>query len=130
MYSALTDRVPKLSMTEDDIKLRAQSLTDTDLQDKQNGRKNFSLSLSLSLSHSLSILVAMFSALTGRVPKISITEDEIRVKLRAQSLTVSDLLDKKNGNISLFTSLSLSVYLFLSSSFLIQILRIHIMVDS
>ena len=45
MFSALSDRIPKLSMTEDEIKLRAQSLTDTDLQDKQNG--NLSLSLSL-----------------------------------------------------------------------------------
>ena len=42
MFSALSDRIPKLSMTEDEIKLRAQSLTDTDLQDKQNG--NLSLS--------------------------------------------------------------------------------------
>ena len=88
MFSALNDRVPKLSMTEDDIKLRAQSLTDTDLQDKQNGRPKF---LSCSLSHSLSFLVAMFSALTDRVPKISMTEDEMRVKLRAQSLTDTDL---------------------------------------
>ncbi|KAJ8319803.1 hypothetical protein KUTeg_001390 [Tegillarca granosa] len=32
------DRQPRLSMTEKEIKLKAQPLTDTDLQDKQNGR--------------------------------------------------------------------------------------------
>lgn len=37
LYSGLTERRPVLSMTEDQIKLRAQPLTDTDLQDKQTG---------------------------------------------------------------------------------------------
>lgn len=36
-FSGLTDRPPRLSMTEKEIKSRAQPLTDTDLQDKQNG---------------------------------------------------------------------------------------------
>ena len=36
--SALLDRTPKLSLTEEEIKIRAQSLTDTDLQDKQAGK--------------------------------------------------------------------------------------------
>eukprot|EP00105_Crassostrea_gigas_P034556 XP_019918704.1 PREDICTED: uncharacterized protein LOC105318101 isoform X1 [Crassostrea gigas] len=38
LYSGLTERRPVLSMTEDQIKLRAQPLTDTDLQDKQTGQ--------------------------------------------------------------------------------------------
>ncbi|XP_061163432.1 uncharacterized protein LOC133172537 [Saccostrea echinata] len=38
LYSGLTERRPVLSMTEDEIKLRAQPLTDTDLQDKQTGQ--------------------------------------------------------------------------------------------
>nr|XP_022338684.1 uncharacterized protein LOC111134145 isoform X2 [Crassostrea virginica] len=38
LYSGLTERRPVLSMTEDEIKLRAQPLTDTDLQDKQAGQ--------------------------------------------------------------------------------------------
>lgn len=37
LCSGLTERRPVLSMTEDQIKLRAQPLTDTDLQDKQTG---------------------------------------------------------------------------------------------
>ncbi|XP_056019472.1 uncharacterized protein LOC125678232 isoform X2 [Ostrea edulis] len=38
LYSGLTEGRPVLSMTEDEIKLRAQPLTDTDLQDKQTGQ--------------------------------------------------------------------------------------------
>ena len=42
-FSALLDRTPKLSLTEEEIKIRAQSLTDTDLQDKQAGNNDNSL---------------------------------------------------------------------------------------
>ena len=90
MFSALSDCVPKLSMTEDEIKTRAQSLTDTDLQDKQNGSIS-SLSLWQCSDH---------------VPKLSMTEGEI--KTRAQSRTDTDLQDKQNGSLS---SLPLSVSL-------------------
>ncbi|XP_069111071.1 platelet binding protein GspB-like [Argopecten irradians] len=38
LYSGFTSLPPILSMTEDEVKDRAQPLTDTDLQDKQNGR--------------------------------------------------------------------------------------------
>ncbi|KAK3104788.1 hypothetical protein FSP39_010149 [Pinctada imbricata] len=38
MYRALRERPAKLSMTEEEIKERAQPLTDTDLQDKQTGQ--------------------------------------------------------------------------------------------
>ncbi|XP_033763465.1 uncharacterized protein LOC117344746 [Pecten maximus] len=38
LYSGFTSRPPVLSMTEDEVKDRAQPLTDTDLHDKQNGR--------------------------------------------------------------------------------------------
>ena len=42
-FSALLDLTPKLSLTEEEIKMRAQSLTDTDLQDKQAGNNDNSL---------------------------------------------------------------------------------------
>ena len=58
LYSGLNEEPVKLSMTEDELKQRAQPLTDTDLSDKQQGERSV-------LSSSLWMISSYLEAVSG-----------------------------------------------------------------